>query len=457
MRSMKYFSLSAAFFLVAGTLAAQMKQPLTVRECVELGLAKSRGLHASGMNVETASAKFQEVSAMRMPTLKFSGAYTRLSEVPPFAIDFSSVSQFIPVPNSFPTTFVVSPSFVNSYNLRLMFQEPLFTGFRLQSSVEMAQLNVRAAEEDYDKDRNELVLGIQTAYWNLFRALELKKMMGRSVEISKAHLTDVENFYAQGLLTKNEVFKVQAQLSQLEFLKLEAKNAVELATVFLNNLIGLPLDAEIEPISRVGETLRDESKEGLGDVQKLMDKALSSRPELKAMDFRVKASERGITLAKSSWYPQILLAGNYYYSRPNPRILPTKDKFIRTWDIGIVFFLDIWNWGTTIQQTRQAKAQLSQAQDALSLMRDSVTVEVMQSYLSFKQAKEKIEVAEQGVKQAEENYRVTSDTFKQGLALNSEVMDAEFLLLQAKTNSTQALIDFELARARLQKVVGGPF
>ncbi|MGH9426214.1 MAG: TolC family protein, partial [Terriglobia bacterium] len=81
-------------------------------------------------------------------------------------------------------------------------------------------------------------------------------------------------------------------------------------------------------------------------------------------------------------------------------------------------------------------------------------LDVTRNYLNLGRARERITVAEQGVKQAEEHYRVTSARFKQGLGLNSDLLDAEVALLQAKTNYAQALVDFGLAQASLERAIG---
>lgn len=158
--------------------------------------------------------------------------------------------------------------------------------------------------------------------------------------------------------------------------------------------------------------------------------------------------------ARSGWFPQIYLAGNYYYSRPNQRIFPAIDAFKDTWDVTVGVSLDIWNWGTTVHQTDQAQAQLAQAQDAVGLIKDGITLDLTQAYLNLQQASERISVADNGVKQAEENHRVTTMRFNAGLASTSDLLDAEVALLQAKTNQTNALVDFELAQARIEKAIG---
>ena len=428
-----------------------VKKVVTLEECVEMGLKTSKALHASEARVEASAARFKEVNASRLPSLKLSGGYARLSEVPPFEVR-------LPFPPAFPvpSTFVVSPNYFDNYSVRMGLQQPLFTGFRLQSSAAMARLGTQVAVEDLAGDRNQVVFAVKNAYWNLFKAGEFKKVVDENTAQLEAHLADLRNFFEQGLLTRNEVLKAEVQLSNMKLVRLDAANSVEMAAVWLNNLIGAPLDDPIEPAVTTGELEAGARKmsEEWSDLDGLVDKALGGRPELRAMGLRVKAGEAGVTLAKSGWYPQVALTGNYYNLKPNPRLMPAKDKFTSTWDIGISVSMDLWNWNATLRQTQQAKAQLAQILDGLGQLKDAAAVEVRQNWLALKSAREKIGVAGDAVAQAEENLRVTNERFKEGVALNSDVLDAETALLQAKTSRTQALVDHELAKARLAKAVG---
>ena len=87
-------------------------------------------------------------------------------------------------------------------------------------------------------------------------------------------------------------------------------------------------------------------------------------------------------------------------------------------------------------------------------MQDGVTLDVTQAFLTLAQARERIEVVTTGLSRAEENFRVTTKRYKEGLVINSDMLDAQYSLNLAKTNHTQALVDFELAQARLAKATG---
>ena len=438
----KTFAIALILFLPLA--APAQKRPLSLEEAISAGLEASPGLHASRMKVESMAAKTREIAAGRLPSLKLGGGYTRLSEVPPFEVT-------LPIS---PNPIVVSQSYFNNFNLRLGVQQPLFTGFRLQSGQESSRMLERSAGLDLEKDRAEFIFAVKSAYWGLARAREFEKVIDETIGQVAEHLKDVRAFFDQGLLTKNEVLRTELELSNAELMRIDARNAAEIALTTLDSLIGLPLDTDVDLTtsaeSRAARLPAGEGAEG-GDP---VETALANRPELKSAEFRIKASELGVKTAQAGFYPQVFLSGNYYYLRPNPRFMPALDKFKGTWDVGISVSFDIWNWGQTKSQAEQAKAQLAQARDAHKLLEEQAVLEIAQSRLSLARAGDKVRVAAQAVAQAEENLRVTRERFKQGVALNADVLDADVALLRARLNRTQAAIDLVLAQARLEKALG---
>ncbi|MBI4428172.1 MAG: TolC family protein [Ignavibacteriales bacterium] len=426
--------------LVSGlfhTTLGQMTQRMTVEDAVRIGLEKSKAIHASMMKVQYADAHSSEMDALRWPTLKFAGSYARLSTIP----DAEVVTQF--------GTIRLFPAVLNNYNFRLTLQQPLFTGFRLERNADIAGLNAQATQKEFEKDRSELIWNIKSAYWNLAKAIELKKVVDDNVGQIKAHVRDAENLQKQGLVTSNDVLKIKVQLSEAILRQIDMKNNVELGRISLNSTLGLPLETQFEL-----ESVMQREPKKFGELNALLQQALEKRPEIQSTGLRVKASDAAVSLAQSNWWPQVYLVGNYLTARPNQRFFPIEDSFKDTWDVGVSVSFDIWNWGSTVHQTDQATAQLMQTQDAFAQLRDAVALDVTRNYLNLGRARERIGVAEDGVRQAEENYKVTSAKFKQGLGTNSDLLDAEVALLQARTNYTQALVDFSLAEASLEEAIG---
>ena len=410
---------------------SQSDKVLSLDNCIKLGLEQNKTLEISKSKVESANAKSGEVDAAMLPPLKMTGSYTRPSEVINKAGGFTI------------------PFIADNYMLKISLQQPVFTGFRLKSNSEIMEYNFSSAKEDYRKDEAQLILDIKNAYWSHFNANQLVKTINETIGQVEVHLKDIENFYEQNLATDNDVLKVKVQLSNLKLLKIDAENAVSTTRMVLNNLIGLPTMIN----SKIQKSVDEEPDESQ-TLESVITMAYESRPELKGMEYRIKSGESGVSMANAGWYPQVNFAANYNYAKPNARMFFSRGEFKGTWDVGINFSFDIWNWMTTSHQVEQAKASLEQTRYSAELIRDAVNLEVSQSYLSLIKSKEKISYAIENRDQAKENYRVTNEKFKAGMVLNSELIDAESSLLIANINYTSAIVEYKMAWAKLEKATG---
>jgi len=375
--------------------------------------------------------------------------YSRLSDVDPFRI----MVPFSPQP------ITIAPTVLDNYSLRATVQQPLFTGFRLESNARAANYLMKATEYDHRSDKADLVLNIISAYWTLYQTLEAKKFVDENVGRLQSYQHDTENLLQAGMATRNDLLKIQVQLNNATLAQIDAANDVQLATMTLNNAIGQPLDVPLHltssPISTTGsgqETKRENDVSG--SSVNLTSKALTARADLQAMQSRIEAAKASVRAANGNWWPQLFLSGNYYYSRPNPRYQPTTDEFKNSWDVGVQLQVDLWNWGTTGFQAEQAKAALMQTEYAFEQMKDVVSLDVKRQSLAVHRAEEKVQVARLAIAQAEENVRSTRDKFQQGLASSSELLDATVALLQARTSLSAASVESEVARARLKRAVG---
>ena len=186
----------------------------------------------------------------------------------------------------------------------------------------------------------------------------------------------------------------------------------------------------------------------------LLNEALQTREELKSLDYRIKAGKESVTAAQADWFPSIYLFGDYYYNRPNQRIMPLEDKFNDTWDVGVALNWELWNWGGTSAKTTQAEQQVIKAETSLKILKEGIELEVYKDYLSVLGEFEKVNVSKKSLEQAEENFRITENKYNQQLATSTDLIDAETALLNSKTNLTNALVDLKLAKTKLEKSVG---
>jgi outer membrane protein TolC len=362
-----------------------------------------------------------------------------LSNIPPFQVS-------LPI---FPQPIQISPVILDNYNLKLTLQQPLFTGFRLLSLRSAAKSNYKASQLDYNSETNEVAYKIQNAFWNYYKAAQNDKVLTDNLQQINQHLSDTKNFLSNGLATQNDVLKLEVQYSSTKLQKIEADNNLDIARTVFNQAVGLPLESETEI-----ETNAISTQKNSDNLNELIAEAKNNRSELKALNSRVEASQQGVRAAESTWFPSIYLIGDYYYSKPNQRIIPAVNKFKDTWDVGVSLSWSLWNWGNSSAQTTIAEQNKIQAETSLSQLKDAVEIEVYQNYLTFKRAYDKVNVAKLGVEQAEENYRMINEKYNTQVATSTDLIDSEVSLLQAKTNYNNALVDYEMAKVRLDKSIG---
>ena len=427
------------FFITASCLFAQT-QKLTLKESIEIGMKNSKELRISHSKLVSASAQETAANSFLLPQLNFSAAYMRLSNVPAFSVF---------LPPLIPKPITISPVILDNWTMKLSLQQPLFTGFKLMSLSKAAKFNYEAAVSDFNNDKNNEALKIQSAFWNYYKAQQNDKVLDENLQQIKQHLDDTKNFEANGLATKNDLLKLEVQYSSTQLQKIEADNNLDIARMTFNQTIGLPLDAKTE--IEAGELSTEQVNYNPED---LLSEAKSKRGELKSLQYRVDASSKNISAAQSAWFPALYLIGDYYYSKPNSRFLPAVNEFKNTWDVGVQLSWSLWNWGYTSSQTTIAEQNKIQAETSLSEMKDAVDIEVYQNYLTFKRAYDKVNVARLGVKQAEENYRMIKEKYNTQVASSTDLIDAETALLSAKTSYVNSLVDYELAKVRLDKSVG---
>jgi outer membrane protein len=434
------------FFLGSALFAQQTTQPLRLTDCIEQALGQNPSIQMSQAKVQAAEARSSEATTVLLPQLKLTGRAEKLSPVDPFGIDIQT-----PL---FSFSKEIFPSINENYALRLSLQQPLFTGFKLLKNREMAELNAGAIREDLTKDQSDLILNVIIAYWNLFRAHKVEEVIRQSIEQMSEHLKDVTNLTKQGMATDADVMKVQVQCSDVKVKHIEARNAIRLASMALNSILGNSLDLQVMPSDTPTVFQGTDVPVLHEDLQILQRHARDHRPELKSMQLRHDMNSAGVTAAKGGWYPQIFLVADYDYAKPNQRIIPPRDQWDGTWDVGVTLQWNIWDWLATHYQTVQAQAALRQTEAGMTQLNDAVTLDVAQQYFNAQTAKEKVDVAYDGMQQAQESCRMTSEKFKNGITSNTDMLDAEIALLQAKLTHTQSVVDCTLALARLKRAIG---
>jgi outer membrane protein len=458
-------AVAAAALLLAATAGAQERLELTLGQAIALGLENNGNLAIARTNTEAAEARLGQARGGFFPHLSLSGTYTRLDEAPYLdASSFASIFSPLMTPFEYlvehgyldPSTLeglsaTSGPSKIylgtrDVYSIGLSARQPLFTGGALLSSYGAARHSTRAAKLDLRRSEDQTRYNVTQAYLGLVQADASLDVMENAVDQMRSHVSDLEAMFQEGMVLESDLMLARVRLSQAELARSSAAHSVKIATTSLAFVLGVDLGSEIFPL----EGLEDMSFPELG-LEEWTDLALKKRPDLLAAREMVGASDNSVSLARSGYLPQISVVGNYDWDRPNRNYEP---EFYHHWSMTVALQMNVFDWGVTGNRVKEAKSGYLGAIRALDLASDATRLEVKQSFLGREDAIESLAIAEEGLDQARESLRVTRESFRNGAATNSDVLDAETALTSAEMNRVAALAGLRLSEAQLALATG---
>jgi outer membrane protein len=178
-----------------------------------------------------------------------------------------------------------------------------------------------------------------------------------------------------------------------------------------------------------------------------IEKAYKNRPDLQSIIAKKKGAEQSIALSKKGYYP--ILTGNAAYNW-----LGEEYPMGHGWNAGVGVSFPIFNGFLTKYQVDESTANFYVLQGNEESLKQTIFLEVQDSFLTLRAAEEAIPTAELAVKQAEENLDIANGRYAAGVGNPIEVTDAEVTRSNAKTTYNQALYDYKVAIASLEKAVG---
>jgi outer membrane protein TolC len=413
--------------------------PLTLDAAIRRGLESSPRLEEATARSDMAEAIADQRDAATRPQAAVQGGYTRTNHVEAFGVVR---------PNN--ELVIIYPDLPDNYRTRLEAQWAIYDGGRRHSLERAARRDAVGAAGDVDVARQELRLEITRVYWSLVTAIESHRVLDESLARMDAHLRDVRNQLDAGLIPPNDVLAVEARRSRQRMLGIQARVNREVVETELGRLVGAPPGTAIQPVATT-EAL----PETVFDIESLIREARQNRGERGALAERVLAATEREKAAAASARPTVAASGGVDYANPNPRIFPRQDAWKHSWDASLHVSWPILDGGRTRAEIAEAAAATRAARARLAEFDAVLEVEVRQRVREVEASRAAIAAAEDGVRAATEARRVAGERFAAGVAISTDILDAQVALLQAGLDRTQAIANARLADVRLSRAIGG--
>ena len=438
MKVLRFGAVGLAVVLSAGALAQQQPSALTLQDSIRIALQNSRSLRTVLEDERKANARVREAKGAGLPQLDISANYRRLDRVPK-----ARFPSFDPVSGTFSFNEIeIQP--IDSGSGTVSLSQVVDISGVVRTATDAASLFSRIANLDVQRTRNDVVLQVKQAFYDVLRAQELVRVAEESLRNAEVRRKLAQAAVDAGVSPKLDVVRAEAAVAAAQQAVITARNALQLAKSAFNNVLGRRVDEPVELLSA------DEQVPEPADFNQYLQEALAKRPEMIQANLSISLAEKQVTAAKRDQLPTIVVRGQWDFNLKTSIFQPRDSSFTT---IAAVQF-KIWDSGQTQGRVEQARADVDKAKIAVENVREGIALEVRNAYLGLQEAREKVAVAEKGLQAATESLRVARLRYEAGVSNQLELSDAELAYTQAEQNLVNARYDLRVAWARLEKAMG---
>lgn len=327
--------------------------------------------------------------------------------------------------------------------------QPIYMGGKVRELYRISKLNSKIAELKLTHEQNELMYSVEENYWRVISVQEKVKMLENYINLLSKLKIDLEGLYNEGIIIKNDILRVDVKTNEAQLNLFKATNGLKLSQMVLCQLIGLPFETEII----LADSLGSYSLELPQSIP--LESALANRPEFAMLNQATGIAQSGVNIMRSRYLPNIGLSGGYTFLNPNP-YNGFSNEFGGNWNVGVAINIPIFHWNDRAHTMRAARHEQKKVELQLAEAREQISLQLKQAQFLVDENQKKIIMATKNLELANENLRVTRDSFTEGMVKTTDVLEAQALWFDAYSNLIDAQMENQLSIVNLRKVMGKP-
>ena len=411
------------WLLSATTAFAQTAPTLTLsfNQALERALTANEGLKVAKERVVETQFRVQEAKTSFLPQVNLGYNYTPTQRFPVIRIP---AGVFGPEEQKF------QAAFGRENNLQLYFNQPIYTGGRLNSVYGLTTSSLDSSKLELERTRQEIEYRVVETFYAVLMnergvavADEQIRLTQRQLELAKAR-------FESGTVARLDVLQAEVELANAKARRIQAKAQVDTSMQALRSVLSLPQTQAIKLAGSLDEPV-------VGHAREELDTELPRRPDLRAYGARRHAAEYSSSLAQSEWKPSLSFAGNMQYQQDSVVSLLARDN--QSYSFGLQLSVPLFAAPGAAARRNAAQSQMRQAEHGLRYATDNARLELESAWTALEASAEVVTTQELALELARESVAIAQVSYENGVITSAELNDAqvrliqtEFLLIQAK-------------------------
>jgi outer membrane protein len=321
----------------------------------------------------------------------------------------------------------------------------LITDFgRTTNLISSANYTAKAEDQNALATREQILLAVDRAFYNALQAQAVLKVAQQTVQERQTVSQQVDVLFKSKLKSELDLSFANVNLAQAQLLLLDAQNNQNAALATLAMTMGYPT---LQNFQLVEETSAITPPPG--NVDDLISKALSMRPEILSLQFQYESARKFQTAERDLLFPTIRALGAVGDTPVgNPAVAPSPSALNNTYGaVGGNIEIPLFNGFEYTARAHEARLRAEASQERLRDMRDLISRDVRTSWLNANTAYQRLSVTQQLLDQANLALNLAQSRYKLGLGSIVELSQAQLQQTQAQISYAQAGYDYRLGLA----------
>lgn len=417
-----------ANFLLLSLFLAHHAPAETLEDAWTTALNANHQIKAAQANVDASQEQLQAAEGQNLPELNVGSSYTQFNETPAAKTTIGGQS----------AQFAMQQD--GSVRVQAMATLPIYTSGKITHNINAAQATLDATQANEQVTVLNLKMQVADSYIAVLRAQENVNVAQSHVQSLESHQKDVKNLFEQGIVAKNDVLAAEVEVLNAKQTLTQAVNVTDNATSRYNQLLTRQLTNKVELAKQVPELPKI-------SLENLNQNALNQRPELAVLNEQIEALHEQKKVISAGLMPQVALNGGYQYQQNR------YQAYEGLWQANVGVDWKLFD-GSTNHKGDALEKQALALQEQREELSGQILLQVREAWLDGQETQQRLQVSKQAIAQADENLKVVTDRYQQGLATHTEVIQAEDLRTRSHNNFNNATYDLALAGLRLKRASG---
>ncbi len=330
-------------------------------------------------------------------------------------------------------------------NVSLRLRQPLFTFNSQKANLEKAEINLDQAKRNYTQTERDIIYRVTSSFYRLYQSKKNMEITAEKVKQTEISYETALNKFKAGLIAEVEALQLEVDLATAKNELLNSTNNFDEEKNNFKLLIGIPLSNDFEIQTEL--IFEDISI----NLEEAVESAKKNRPDIVNAENDIYISKLNLEEIDSKNNIKAELTANYGINKNDTEFDRIFNNFADTRSVVFTLYVPVWDWGQNSRETEAAEASYKLRQLNKTNIEQSIINEITTSYNRIISAKARVQVLSKSVEVAEKSYLISVERFKSGTITGFELSQIQLRLTDAKLNSLNALIDYNIAVADLER------